>query len=282
MIIDIHTHTFPDELAARAVAALSARAKIQPHADGTCAGLCASMRRAGIDYAVTMPVATKPSQVRAINAAAVEISRQYPTLINFGALHPAQDDWAEEVERLAGDGIPGVKFHPDYQDFFVDEERMLPLYRALAAHGLIVLFHAGVDIGLPPPVHCPPDRLARVLDAVPELPIIAAHMGGYYCWEAVEQYLLGRDVYLDTSYSLADLGAERMARLIRTHGAQRILFGTDSPWTGQAAEIAGIRHLGLTIEEQQAILGENAARLLKLPSGTDTEAKGKLENARPG
>jgi len=264
MIIDIHTHIFPDELAARAIATLMARASVPAYTEGTCASLCDSVRRAGVDYAVTAPVATKPSQVRAINAAAVQMGQQHPSLIGFGSLHPAQDDWAAEIERLVADGVPGVKFHPDYQDFFVDEERLLPIYRALAAHGLIVLFHAGVDIGLPPPVHCPPDRLARVLDAVPELTVIAAHMGGYAQWDAVEHYLVGRDLYFDTSYSLGDLGPERMATLIRAHGADRILFGTDSPWTGQTEEIAGIRGLGLSAEETDAILGENALELLKL------------------
>jgi len=155
-----------------------------------------------------------------------------------------------------------VKFHPDYQDFFVDEPRMLPIYRALAAAGLIVLFHAGVDIGLPPPVHCPPARLARVLDAVPELVAIASHMGGYAQWTDVAAHLLGRAVYFDTSYSLADLGADRMTALIRGHGADRILFGTDSPWTDQTVEVQAIGDLPLSTAETAAILGGNAGKLL--------------------
>lgn len=269
MVIDFHTHTFPDSLAERAVAALADRARIAPHTDGTCASLVASMQRAGIDYAVTVPVATRPSQVRGINVLAMETRRRYPALFPFGSLHPAQEDWAEEIARMAGDGIRGVKFHPDYQDFFVDAAGMLPVYRRLAAHDMIVLFHAGVDIGLPPPVHCPPERLARVLDAVPELTIVAAHMGGYQCWEAVETLLAGRPIYFDTCYSLADLGAERMLHLIRAHGATRILFGTDSPWTGQAVELALMRQLGLTPNELQAVLGGNAARLLQLASTAD-------------
>lgn len=264
MIIDIHTHTFPDELAPRAVAALAACGKISPHTDGTCAGLLASMRRAGVDHSAMMPIATKPSQARTINAMAAELNRRFPALTCFGTLHPAQEDWAEEIARLVADGIPGIKLHPDYQKFFVDDPTMLPIYRALAQAGRIVLFHAGVDIGLPPPVHCPPERLARVLDAVPELTIIAGHMGGYTQWDDVERHLLGRALYLDTSYSLGDLGAARMADLIHRHGAARVLFGTDSPWTDQAAVVAEIRALPLTDAEKAAILGENAARLLEI------------------
>lgn len=262
MIIDSHTHTFPDELAPRAVAALAQRAGVPAHTDGTNAGLLASMQRAGVDYSIIAPIATKAAQVRAINAWAAGVRRQYPSLICLGTVHPAQDDWPAEIARIAADGLPGVKMHHDYQQCFVDEPSLLPLYRGLAEAGLFLLVHAGVDIGLPPPVHCPPDRLAAVLDAVPELTVIAAHMGGYEQWDAVERYLLGRALYFDTSYTQADLGAAHLTALIRAHGAARILFATDSPWTEQGAEVAGIRALSLTDEETQAILGGNAARLL--------------------
>ncbi|MHB9133074.1 MAG: amidohydrolase family protein [Armatimonadota bacterium] len=262
MIIDFHTHTFPDALAARALAVLAERAGVPTYTDGTCAGLQASMRRAGVDLSVMAPIATRPSQARSINAWAAEQNRKYTDLICYGSIHPAQEDWAEEIDRLVADGIRGIKFHPDYQEFFVDEDRMLPIYRALAEANLVVLIHAGIDIGLPPPVHCPPERLAHVLNAVPELTIVAAHMGGYAQWDEVEQYLVGRDLYFDTSFSLTDMGPERMAALIHAHGAEHVLFATDSPWTDQAAEVTGIRALDLMEEEKTAILGGNAERLL--------------------
>jgi predicted TIM-barrel fold metal-dependent hydrolase len=262
MIIDIHTHTFPDALAGRAIAQLSARAGVPAHTDGTCAGLRASMARAGVATSCVMPVATKPAQVRAINAWAAEVNARYPDLVCFGVLFPEAEGWEAEVAQLVTDGIRGVKLHPDYQDFFVDEPRALALYRAMADAGLILLLHAGVDIGLPPPTHCPPDRLARALDAVPGLTVIAAHMGGFRQWEDVHRCLAGRDLYLDTSYTLPELGAAPMVELIRAHGAHRVLFGTDSPWADQAADIAALRALPLTETEQTAILGGNAAKLL--------------------
>lgn len=265
MIIDIHTHAFPDELAPRAMEVLTGNAGIPTFTDGTCAGLRASMRRAGIDLSAVMPIATKPSQARGVNRWAVKISRQYDDIICFGSIHPLQEDWQAEIDALVADGIVGVKFHPDYQQFFVDEPEFVPICRALADAGLIVLFHAGVDIGLPPPVHCTPDRLARLLDAVPELTVIAAHMGGYSCWDDVERYLVGRDLYFDTCFSLTDLGPERMTALMRAHGLDRILFATDSPWTDQAAEVAGIRALELSDDEVTAVLGGNAQRVLRLP-----------------
>lgn len=262
MIIDIHTHIFPDALAARAVALLAERAGTPPRSDGTSAGLLASMRRSGVDRAVIAPVATKPSQVRTINDSMVELHRQHPELICFGSLHPQQKDWEQEIDRLVAGGIPGIKLHPDYQSIYADDPCLLPIYRALARAGRILLMHTGVDIGLPPPVHGTPDRVARVLDAVPELTLIAAHMGGYDQWDDVERYLIGRELYLDTSFSRADLGEERMVAMIHAHGSGRILFGTDSPWTDQAEEVAGIRAMPLTEAEKEAILGGNALRLL--------------------
>jgi len=264
MIIDIHTHCFPDALAQRALEVLTANCEVPAILDGTCSGLRASMREAEVDRSAIMPIATKPSQARSINSWAADMNRRYDDLICFGSIHPKQDDISAEIDRLVADGIRGVKFHPDYQEFFVDEPELVPMYRALADAGLIVLFHAGVDIGLPPPVHCTPDRLARVLDAVPDLTVIAAHMGGYMCWEDVEKHLVGRDLYFDSSYSLADMGPEAMTALMKAHGVDKILFGTDSPWTDQAAEIAGIRALCLSEDEIEAVLGGNAARLLGL------------------
>jgi predicted TIM-barrel fold metal-dependent hydrolase len=271
MIIDFHAHTFPDDLAPRAIAALSAKAGVPAFTDGTNAGLCASMRDAGIACAVLMPIATKPGQVRGINAWAAALNREGGALRAFGTLHPAQTDWAEEIARLAADGVPGVKLHPDYQGFYIDDPAHYPLFRALAAAERLVLVHAGIDIGLPPPVHCPPERLARLLDAVPALTVIAAHMGAYGQWEAVERELLGRSLYFDTSYSFAALGAARMLTLIRAHGVARILFGTDSPWRAQAAEVAAISALPLTDTERAAVLGGNAQRLLgRLAPGQET------------
>ncbi len=261
-IIDFHTHIFPDALAGRAIAELSAKAGVPPFTDGTAAGLRASMRAAGIDIAIAMPIATRPKQAHSINKWAAELNAVDGGVISFGTLHPAQEDWAEEIAWLAENGVPGVKFHSDYQDTFVDDPAMIAICRALADAGLIALFHTGVDIGLPPPVHCPPERLARLLDAVPMLTAVAAHMGGFSQWEDVSENLVGRELYLDTSYSLPHMGADKFIEMVRAHGAQRILFATDSPWTGQAEEMAVIRALPLTDEEKAAILGGNAEIVL--------------------
>lgn len=262
MIIDIHTHAFPDDLAARAIQHLTYENTIPVYSDGTCDGLTASMTKTGIDFSAIMPIATKPSQVRGINQWAVEVNQKYKNLHCFGTLHPLMDNWEEEIAALVSDGIKGVKLHPDYQNFFVDEPDMLEKYRHIADAGLILMLHAGVDIGLPEPVHCMPDRLAKVLDAIHGLKVVAAHMGGYKCWDDVEHYLVGKDMYFDTSYSLTDMGAERMVSLIKAHGVDKVMFGTDAPWTDAKLEVDAFQALPLDADQLAAVMGGNAEKLL--------------------
>ena len=268
MVVDFHVHCFPDRLALRAIPELAAAGGIQPYSDGTVSGLRRSMREAGVSLSVVQPVATRPQQVRVINAWAAEqeairrSSRQPEQLLFFGTLHPDLVDWREEIGRIREDGLLGIKFHPDYQGFFVDEERMWPFYEALLQEGLIILFHAGEDVGFPPPVHCTPEGLARVLHRFPGGRIVAAHMGGYRCWEGVARHLVGKEIYFDTSFSFADLGAAGMARLIRAHGPRKVLFGTDSPWTGQKESLASIQGLDLPPGAEERILYRNALSLL--------------------
>lgn len=262
MIIDLHAHCFPDDLAPRAIRTLANRVNVQPYTDGTIDGLRKSMETAGIAISFIQPIATKPDQTPTINRWAIE--SQGEQIRFFGTIHPDFPYWKDQVKMLAEAGIKGIKLHPDYQNFFVDEPRMLKIYEKVFEDGLFILFHAGVDIGLPEPCHCPPERLGKVLDYFPGAKIIAAHMGGYARWEDVERHLLGRDVYFDTSYSIKDLGYGKMTKLIKEHGVAKILFGTDSPWAEQVQEVEMLKSLALSQEEIQKILGGNAQELLDI------------------
>ena len=262
MIIDFHTHVFPDAIAQHALPQLETAAGVKAPLDATLGQLLDSMDRAGIDVAVVQHIATKPGQEKTINkwAAAIQNER----LVSFGTIHPDSPDWREEIERLKDLGLPGVKFHPDYQGFYVDEGRMLPIYEVLCQANLAVLFHAGIDIGLPDPCHCTPDRLRRIIDRYPRGRWIAAHMGGYQHWQAVEEFLVGQPIYFDTSYSHAALGKERMRRLILAHGTDKILFGSDSPWVDQLQAVKDINQIGLDSAVVDGILAGNARKLLQL------------------
>lgn len=269
MIIDFHAHCFPDNIAARATAKLHNDTGLQMFNAGTAEALDTSTRLAGIDLAVIQPIATRPAQTVTINRWALASSSD--RLASFGTLHPLYAGWREEIAWLSGNGFRGIKLHPEYQAFFVDDPRCLPIYEAAFAAGLAILFHAGVDVAYSGPWRCPPERMARVIDTFPGAPVVAAHMGGYRFWDDTEKYLLGRDIYLDTSFSLPELGAGRMTAMIRAHGAGKILFGTDSPWTDQRTELEGILSLDLRSDERNLILGGNAAKLLGLNDSSPTE-----------
>ncbi len=262
MIIDFHTHCFPDEIAARAVPKLSEHSGIPAFVDGTTGGLRASMQRNGIDAGVLLQIATKPAQTPTVNSWA--IAQDSADIVGFGSIHPEYPRWREELDRIAEAGLKGIKLHPDYQTFFVDAEPMRPVYEHAIARGLIVVLHAGVDVGLPEPVHCTPSRLLAVYDILRHGTVVLAHMGGWRMWREVEAELTGSSFLFDTSYCVGKLPDEDFRRMIRRHGVGRILFGSDSPWEDQADSLAGVRALGLTPEEERAVLGGNAMRVLGL------------------
>lgn len=262
-IVDVHTHAFTDALAPKAIPSIVAVATtgggVTPYYDGTIAGLIEAMDRAGVDRSVVAPVATKPSQVSTINDWIVSLDRE--RIIPFGAMHPDFPEPAAEIARLAEHGIRGIKMHSRNQDFLPDERRMAPIYRAVIDSGLIVLFHAGRDM-VESGFEARPAHFARMLDEYPDLTCVLAHMGGYEFWPEVREHLCGRDVYLDTAYVPGHLPDGELLALIRTHGAGKVLFGSDGPWTDVRAEIAHISQLGLTTAELAGVLGGNAERLL--------------------
>lgn len=262
-IIDIHTHAFTDDLAPKALSALAN--SVEPPAphfyDGTIEGLITAMDRTGVDISVIQPVATKPSQVPTINDwAAAQISDR---IVAFGAMHPDLTHPAEEMARMRRLGLRGFKLHPNYQQFAPHEARLRAVYEAAIDHDMIVLFHAGVDIGVPG-VPGTPQSFAAALDAFPGLTAVLAHLGGFREWQAVSEHIAGRDVWLDMAYTMGHLPDEEFVDLVRSHGVDRVLFGSDGPWTDAAAEIAHLRDLNFTQMELDGILGRNAERLLDL------------------
>lgn len=260
-IIDVHTHAFTDELAAKAVPQMIAAAAeaVTAHYDGTISGLITEMDRTGVDVSVVQPVATKASQVRSINDWAAAQSSQ--RIVPFGAMHPDLADPAEEIARMRGLGLVGFKMHPEHQSFAPDEPRMRATYEAAVEHDMIVLFHAGADL-LHPTIHGTPESFAAVIDDFPGLRAILAHLGGWREWTGVAEHIAGRDVWLDTAYTLGHLPDEELVALVRAHGTDRVLFGSDGPWTDVAAEVAHLEQLDFTQDELAGILGGNAARLL--------------------
>ena len=263
-VIDSHVHIFPDRVAAVAMPRMEENAGVKAAFDGTLSGLRGAMRRAGVETSVVQPVATRVDAVAGINDWAASI--QGDGVLCFGAMHPLLDQPAAELARMAGLGLRGLKLHPEFQAFRPDDDAMAAVYEGSIASGLAVFFHAGEDLALPT-VHSDPDAFAHVLDAFPDLTVALAHMGGWRQWDAVLEVLAGREVYLETSYTLPYIGPERFVELVRAHGPSRVIFGSDGPWADVAAEVEAMHGLlehGLTPAELQAIMAGNAARLLAL------------------
>ena len=264
MIIDFHTHIFPEKIANVALPKLSFYSGgIVPCGKATAASMLEVMDASGVDKAVFLSVATNPKQQTNVNDYAISLADS-DRLIPFGSVHPESENALEELERLKANGIKGVKLHPDYQGFFVDEERLFPIYEKIAELGLIAVFHAGVDIGFPEPVHCTPGRLKKVLPRFGNTPVIAAHLGGYLMYEDVMKYLADTDVYLDTSFSYGTVPPDYAKSIIKEFGSDKILFGTDMPWSSPENELRFIDSLELNSDDKDNILYKNAQKLLKI------------------
>lgn len=260
--IDFHVHAFADKIAPRTIASLAACARTEPFTNGTLAETEDAMRRWGVDGIVLLSIATKPSQHLVCNnwAASVKSDRIFP----FGSIHPDGEDVFAELERIKALGLYGIKLHPDYQHFYVDEPRMLPIYRKCAELGLPIIFHAGLDPVSPSDVHCTPDRAAAILEKCPETTMILAHLGGNGMWDEVEEKLAGKfgNLWMDTALAGSFIGEEQLARIIEKHGADRILLASDCPWDSTGKTIEKIRRLGLSAGDEEKLFSGNAKRLL--------------------
>ena len=281
MIIDFHTHTFPDKIAAAAIDKLQAASHTHPFTDGTVSSLMASMAEAAIDKSLVLPVATSPRQVVHVNDASIRMNEEgaQTGVYSFGCMHPDFEDWHAELGRIAASGLRGIKLHPIYQGVDFDDLRTLRILDHAGELGLIVLIHAGLDVGFPGVVHASPQMIRHALREVGPLTLVLAHMGGWRCWQEAADLLSGTGVYIDTSFSLGQMVSNgdghyktdadlalldegSFVRIVRAYGADHTLFGTDSPWGEQKAEVQRFLTLPFTQEEREMILHQNAEKLL--------------------
>lgn len=267
MLIDFHTHIFPDRIAAGAVMALKDGVKriegidAPNYTDATYNGLIKSMSENNVDLSIAMPIITNPKKPESINEFARGIRND--KVISFGSVHPMQTDRVEWVYKLKDMGFIGLKIHPEFQYSFIDSKESIEILKAAENTGLLVMLHTGADIGMPPPVHCTPKRLKNVLEYVKGDNIIAAHLGGWRMWDEVEKYLTGTPIYMDTAYVLLDIDKEQCIRIIKNHGEDKILFGSDSPWETPMHTLKYLESLDLDDEVIEKIKYKNAQVLFR-------------------
>lgn len=259
ILIDVHAHIAPDTIAEAVARTMESHDMKLVGGFITVSGLRAAMKRGAVMASVVFCIAEKPSVVRPANdfLMATSDNRQ---LIGLGTLHPNYEKPEEEIERLRQAGIKGIKWNSLIQDFYPDEERMLRLYRRLGKD-MVAFIHAGGP-------QATPERLARVLDAFPQMKVVLPHFGGQFALEEAKRYILGRrNVYLDTSWppTVAALDKAVVVDIIRRHGADRVLFGSDYPTADPAAEAKFLLELPIPVADKERILYQNAQELFSIP-----------------
>lgn len=274
MIIDIHTHTFPDKIADSAIAHMEKDIVKGQGFEVKCAriptlkGLADSTKKAGMDLSVVCPVATNTRQPEKINRLSAELNERMDEtkVFHFGAVHPDCENYKEIIDDIVAMELKGIKLHPDYQNTFFDDEKFMRIVDYAANKGLGIIVHAGEDVGLPATIHCTPDMVLNLWKHIQPDKLILAHMGGWRLWDEVEEKIIGLPVYLDTAVVLnrlfpVKLENEQFQRMVKNHGADKILYGTDSPWYNQMQALEDFENSGLSKDNKELILGENANKL---------------------
>jgi uncharacterized protein len=259
-IIDFHTHAFPDALAARAMPHLEHEGNTKAALDGKISSLLNSMDAAGIGRSVVCSIATKPVQFDGIMTWSKAIASE--RLLPFPSVHPDDAEAVERVRAIHAAGFKGIKLHPYYQSFDLDEERVFPIYAEADWLNLAILMHTGFDLAYPRDCKADPVRTANVVRQFPHLKFVTTHLGAWEDWDEVRKHLLGKPVYMDISYSIDDMGRGAAREFMLAHPAEYLVFGTDSPWADQKEAIDILRALKLGAEREELILFRNAQRLL--------------------
>ncbi len=269
MIIDFHTHIFPEKIASATIGALASKSGNKPNTDGTVNGMIEALKRANADIAVALPVLTKASQFESVLKFACMANDQFKDekrrIISFAGMHPDCDDIDEKMQRIKNLGIKGIKIHPDYQATFIDDPKYIDIIKCAKKYDLIVVTHSGIDDGyLGQPVRCTVDRALKVIEEVDYNKFVLAHFGAHKLWNEVFDKLAGKNVLFDTAFTTSDIDKDLCVDIINKHGSDKILFATDCPWFDIKEGYEILLSFGLKQDDIDNILYKNALKLLKL------------------
>ncbi len=271
MIIDFHTHIFPEKIAKAAIEKLKgflkdAGEECIAYTEGTIDSLKNSMRESGIDKSVLLPVVTDPRQFESINRFSASFDGK-DGIISFGGIHPDNENIEEKLEFIKSLGLKGIKLHPDYQNTYINDEKYLRILRCAESLGLISVIHSGYDVMSPDDKHCSIDRALDMLEKVTDgkdNKIVLAHMGDMKAKQEALERLCGKNVYLDTSYILDKYEPEFFIKMCEKHSFDKVLFASDSPWGNQKSFREILEKLDISEENREKLSYKNAERLLTL------------------
>jgi len=264
-MIDLHTHLHPPRLFAAIRRWFAERSTWKlDHQPSEPADVAAVLRAHGVERFVFCSYAHRVGMARELNAWLAATSRELGGYgLPLATVHLDDSAYLDDFETALDDGCIGIKIHEDVQRLHVEDPRFDPIYERLGERGF-VLAHVGPipwseDLDAP-------RRVERVLQRHPGLRFVVAHMGG----EIVSKYvaLLARypNLYLDTTMAFASespMTLEIDPSVIEEH-ADRIVYGTDFPNVPYSydAELRAIDALGLSAASRNAIVRENALRLI--------------------
>lgn len=259
-IIDIHTHIYPDAVAQKATDSIKDFYEINGASmNGTVSMLRSRGAEAGITKFVILPVSVTPDRTRHINDFILQQTAKYDDFIGFGTVHAGMEHIEDEVQYILERGLRGIKMHPDFQRFDIDDPRLFPVYEAVSGH-IPVILHMGdqrYD-------YSQPARLRHVLDLFPKLDVIAAHFGGYSMYEEAYKHLKDKNCVFDISSSMMFMEDGVPEEYINRYGAERMAYGTDYPLWDPVTEVQRFLRLKLTDDQFEQIAHKTAERILNL------------------
>ena len=264
MHIDIHTHAFHPKIAHKAVDHLNDFYSVNCAGDGTIAHLLERERKAEMEKCVVLCAATAPAQVIPANNYAITLQKEHEDrVIAFGTVHPGYEDWESELKRIKAAGIRGIKLHPDFQSFWLDDPRLLPIFEA-AQKDFVFEIHIG-DKTTPAQNPSCPYKLAAILRQFPGMRVIAAHFGGYRMWAHALDALAGNrfeNLWFDTSSTTPFATPLLAKKLLGAFPRERILFGTDWPLYDPVEERQRLQRLASLTDAEMETIMSNATSLL--------------------
>ncbi len=268
MIIDFHTHIFPDKIAKTTIDALKARSNGNPRTDGTVDGMVSAIDRADADIAVALPVLTKETQFDSVLKFAISVNERFKDvkknkIVSFAGMHPKCDDIDGKMAYIKSCGIKGVKIHPDYQSTYIDDKGYVEILKCAKKYDLIVVTHSGIDDGyVGETVKCPPERVYNLIKEVNHDKFVLAHYGAHKQWEIVLDILAGENVFFDTAFTLHEINEDLFKKILYKHGEDRVLFATDCPWRDIKEDIDILKSYNLGKETEEKLFYKNAIKLL--------------------
>ena len=266
-IIDSHNHIWPEKIVGKAKDFLEQAFNHKMVDVPIAENLLKRMDEAGISKSVISSVASRPDQVVSINNWLLSIKNE--RFIPFASMHPFYGEFAgsvafeNELRRIKGEAF-GIKLQPEFQKFFVDDERAFALYENLEKNKIPVIFHCGVELSSPGEVRSSPDRILKVIENFPNMKIIGAHMGGFLMWEEVLEKLAGKNIYFDTSDSIRVMKPDILSSFFEKHGFDKIIYGSDFPMQAPKEEVDFIKSLEISEENKLKILSGNLKKLLNI------------------